>query len=135
MTAFQTVLKLFAVVIAIVAGLHIAFGTKSEILLGARWPQGAALDATIDSQDRFYGAAFLVYGCLLWFCGGDLRRYAPVLKTMFAVFFFAGLARFVSFAQVGTPSPMIIFLWALEIVSPPVLWFWMSRRMRQQHMA
>lgn len=135
MTAFQTVLKLFAVVIAIVAGLHVAMGTNSEILLGARWPQGVALDATIDSQDRFYGAAFLVYGHLLWFCGSDLKRYAPVLKTMFAVFFFAGLARFVSFAQVGTPSPMIIFLWALEIVSPPVLWFWMSHLMRLQHKA
>lgn len=124
---------MFAVVIALVAVLHVVMGTNSEILLGARWPQGAALDATIDSQDRFYGAAFLVYACLLWFCGSDLKRYAPVLKTIFGVFFFAGLARFVSFAQLGTPSPMIIFLWTLEIVSPPVLWFWMTRLMRQQH--
>lgn len=53
MTAFQVVLKVFAIVIAIVFGLHVATGTNSEILLGAHWPQGAVLDATIDSQDRF----------------------------------------------------------------------------------
>jgi Domain of unknown function (DUF4345) len=134
-SAFQAVLKILAVVITIVAGLHVAMGTNSEILLGARWPQGAALDATIDSQDRFYGAAFLVYACLLWLCGSDLKRYEPVLKTMFAVFFFAGLARFVSFALVGAPSAMIIFLWAFEIASPLVLWLWLTRLLRQPHTA
>lgn len=132
---FETVLKFFAIAIAIVAGLHVAMGTQSEILLGARWPQGVPFDATIDSQDRFYGAAFAVYACLLWVCARDLTRYAPVLKIIFAVFFFAGLARFVSFAVVGLPSPMICFLWAVEVVSPPVLWLWLARLQRQSHRA
>lgn len=133
MAAFRTVLKIFAVIITIVACLHVALGTGSELLLGARWPQGVPFDATLDSQDRFYGAAFFVYACLLWLCAGDLKRYAPVLKTLFAVFFLAGLARFASFAALGLPSPMICFLWAVEIISPPVLWFWLARLERQSH--
>jgi Domain of unknown function (DUF4345) len=135
MAAFKIVLKMFAIVIAVVAGLHVAMGTNAEILLGAHWPQGVAFDATIDSQDRFYGGAFLVYACLLWLCTNDLKRYSPVLKIMFAVFFVAGCARFVSFTLVGLPSAMIYFLWAVELLSPPVLWIWMTRLLRPPHMA
>lgn len=127
MRAFQTVLKAFAAVITLVCLLHISLGTKAELLLGAQWPPGVAFDAVLDSQDRFYGAVFFIFACVLWLCANDLRRYAPVLKAALAVFFLGAVARFISFAAVGPPSAFIYFLWAVEVITPPVLWLWMQR--------
>ncbi len=122
MRGFQTVLRGFSAVIFLVALLLIGLGTKAELLLGAHWPKNLPFDATLDSQDRFYGAAFLIYACLLWMCADDLNRYAPVLKAILVVFFVSGLARFVSLAQVGQPSAMIYVFWSSELIVPPILW-------------
>lgn len=129
MSAFQLVLKAFAAVISLVSILHIVLGTKAELLLGAQWPRGLPFDAVLDSQDRFYGAAFSIFACLLWRSANDLRRYAPLLKAMLAVFFLGAVARLISCAAVGQPSAMIYFLWAVEIIVPPALWVWMQRRL------
>lgn len=121
MSAFARTLRFLAPVILAVALAHLLLGTRAEALLGARLPSEVALDPVLDSQDRFYGVAFAVFGVLLWQCAADLVKYQSILRSMFWVFFAAGCARFVSFFIAGWPGPFITGLWALELLAPPLL--------------
>jgi Domain of unknown function (DUF4345) len=109
----------------IIAGLtHVVLGLGADTLLGAA---KIGSDATRDSQDRFYGAIFAVYGFLMFLFVTDLRRYGPALKTLLAVFFLGGVARLVSMIFTGLPSPYVIGLLATELAFPPLLWWWLNR--------
>ena len=46
---------------------------------------------------------------------------------MQAVFFLGGVARLISWAQVGPPIPMFIWLGAIELLLPPLLWLALRR--------
>jgi Domain of unknown function (DUF4345) len=120
-------LKAFSIIILSVAFIHAFLGTEGEVLIGAYWPKDLLKDATIDSQDRFYGVAFALYAVVLWQSANDLPRFSPVLKSAFVVFFLSGCARFIALAITGMPSKAIIFLWVLELVCPPLLLWWHSR--------
>ena len=115
-----TILKLMAPLFCLVGVLHLVFGVGADVMLGAQLPPDAVADPVLDSQNRFYGVAFTLYGVLLHLCATDLARYAPVLRALLWVFFAAGLARLVSIALVGLPSILVLLL------PPPVLW-WLSR--------
>lgn len=120
-------LKLVSPVFALVGALHLALGVGADALLGARLPQEALSDAALDSQNRFYGVAFALYGVLLYLCATDLRKYATVLRCVLWVFFAAGLARLVSIGTHGVPPPLVLALLASEIPVPPLLHLWLSK--------
>lgn len=122
------VLRLLAVGCLIPVALHVSLGVAGDVLIGAGVPE--AIDASLDSQNRFYGATFLIYAALLWLCSRDLKRYATVLRLLLAIFFFGGLARGLSALQYGLPATEIIALWTVELVAPPIIWVWHSRHLR-----
>ncbi|MCB0125506.1 MAG: DUF4345 domain-containing protein, partial [Caldilineaceae bacterium] len=107
--------------------LHLVLGLGADVLLGAKLPAQVLADPALDSQNRFYGVAFTLYGVLLWVCASDIPRYATVLKCIFWVFLVAGLARFVSIALYGSPPPLIWALLVSEIVLPPLLLWWLAK--------
>jgi Domain of unknown function (DUF4345) len=121
---FITALRVLGIGCILAGLLHVIFGLSADTMLGA---QAIAFDATRDSQNRFYGAAFTVYGVLLLMCGTDLRRYASILRIVLAFFFLAGLARLISIVAVGMPSIPALLLLATELIGPPVLWVWQGR--------
>ena len=123
-----TLLKLMAPLFCLVGALHLVFGVGADVMLGAALPAGAVADPVLDSQNRFYGVAFTLYGVLLYLCATDIDRYAPVLKALLWVFFAAGLARLVSIAVVGLPSLFVLLLTATELLLPPPLLWWLTRR-------
>ncbi|MDR2851642.1 MAG: DUF4345 domain-containing protein [Burkholderiaceae bacterium] len=123
-------LKLIAPVFALVGALHLALGAGADVLLGAKLPPEALSDATLNSQNRFYGIAFTLYGLLFYLCATDLRKYATVLRCVLWVFFAAGLARLVSIATHGVPPPLVLALLASELVVPPLLLLWLSKALR-----
>jgi hypothetical protein len=127
LTAF---LKLVAPVFALVGAVHLALGVGADVLLGAKLPPEALGDATLDSQNRFYGIAFTLYGVLLYLCATDLRKYATVLRCVIWVFFAAGVARLVSIATHGVPSALVLALLASELAMPPLLHLWLARALR-----
>jgi hypothetical protein len=114
-------LKALAPLFVVVGLLHVVLGLNADIALGARLPAAAIVDPALDSQNRFYGVAFTLYGVLLWVCAADLRKYAVILRCVLWVFFAAGLARLVSIVTHGLPPPTIINLLATELIAPPVL--------------
>ncbi len=127
MRTFSLVLKLAAPVFFIVGALHLALGAGAEILLGAKLSVEALADPALDSQNRFYGVSFTLYGVLLFLCATNIPKYRIVLRCVIWVFFAAGLARIVSIAIHGVPPPLVLTLAASELLAPPLLAWWLSR--------
>lgn len=110
----------------IMAGLsHVALGPAADRLLGAV----ITGDAGLDSQNRFYGAAFTLYGLIFWVAASDVERHTVMLRLALVAFFLGGLARIASIVLMGWPPPMILALLASEIILPPVI-FWRLHRVR-----
>ncbi len=124
--AFPAALKLMAVMCLIPALLHGFLGVDGDMLIGVP-DQSQLPDPTLDSQNRFYGVAFGLYAVLLWISASDIRQYSSILRVLFAMIFLAGCSRFLAFFAYGWPSPEVTFLWAIEILLPPILWFWLGR--------
>ena len=127
MRSLAVVLKVVAPLILAVGALHLALGLRADALLGARVPAEAMADPGLDSQNRFYGVSFTLYGVLLLLCATDIPRYATVLRCVLWTFFAAGVARVVSIAIHGLPPPLIIALLMAEVIPPPLLTSWLSR--------
>jgi succinate-acetate transporter protein len=120
----RILLKILSVTILAIGALKVTLGAKADRLLDPSISLETVLHPSVDSQIRFYGAAFSVYGVLLWMCSNDMTKYADVFKVLMIVFFLAGVARILSALMRGKPSIMIMGLAALEIFVPPVLLLW-----------
>lgn len=121
MIALSRFLKLFAPIFVLVGILHLILGPGADVLLGARLPANVISHPVLDSQNRFYGVVFSVYGFLLFLCATDLVRYAPVFNICIWVFFAGGVARVISIAQTTLPSAPVLALLAAELLLAPVL--------------
>lgn len=100
----------------------------SHILIGPSViPGSIPVNATMDSEDRFYATLFLGFGAALIWCSGDLCQRRGVFGALLLTFFAGGIARVISWISVGPPIDLFIFLGAVELVLPPVLWLWLDR--------
>lgn len=127
----RIVLKVSSPMFVLVGCLHLILGLHAEVLLGANIGPDTINNAVLDSQNRFYGVAFLVYGFLLYICATDLERYQTVLRTLLWVFFAAGCARLVSIALYGMPTSLVLALLAVELIAPPLLIVWLSSTLNE----
>jgi hypothetical protein len=121
----------------IVAGVFILFAGVFHSLLGVRgdWLIGLeppdVVDPSLDSQNRFYGAAFLLYGILFIYCSRDLPRYAAILKIGFGAMFLAGCARGFAVVAYDWPTWQVCALWFSEVVLPPIVWLWLNYELKR----
>lgn len=127
MKSLAVFLRIAGAGFVLVGALHLMLGLNADVLLGARLPAATIADPALDSQNRFYGVAFALYGVLCFLCTSDIARYAPVLRCMIWVFFAAGCARLVSIAIYGLPPQPVIALLVIELVGPPLLAGWLNR--------
>jgi hypothetical protein len=125
-------LRIIAAVPILVGVLHLALGLNADVLLGARLPASVISDPALDSQNRFYGVSFMLYGVLLFVGGTDLKRYLPVVRWTLWIFFAAGLARLLSIALYGLPPLLVILLLLSEVFGTPALLLWLSRASRKE---
>jgi len=91
--------------------LHIVLGPASS-------PGSIPVNATMDSEDRFYATLFLAYGASLLWCIRDVEHKAKVVYFLMLTFFVGGLARIVSMFTVGLPNTFFIAMTSLELVLP-----------------
>lgn len=117
--AFQIFLGLFGVIDIFIAALHIVLGPSAI-------PGSIPVNATMDSEDRFYATLFAAYGVLLLWCIKDIERKSEVVYSLAAIFFAGGIARLISWALVGRPTPFFIAMTALELVIP--VWMYFAQR-------
>ena len=127
MHKFALVLKCSAPVFIVVGALHLFLGIGADVILGAKLSAAAIADPVLDSQNRFYGVSFSLYGVLLYLCSTDIVKYHAVLKCVIWVFFAAGVARLLSIAVYGVPSAAVLILLSSELVLPPLLAIWLHR--------
>lgn len=118
------VLRITGVLVAVVSLLHVAIGTDAEVLLGSGISELSRNDATLDSQNRFYGVAFFLYGAILIYCASDIHRFRDILGITIGMLFVAGLARIVSIVIVGWPAWPVVALLGIELIGPPALYAW-----------
>lgn len=121
-------LRVFAIGCILAGATHVFLGLGADAALGAH-VGAAASDATLDSQNRFYGASFTLYGVLTWLFTTDTARYAPMFRLVMLCFLASGMARIVSIILHGAPSPMVLGLLASELLLPP-LFLWWTRTIR-----
>ena len=110
-------------ILAISGGIFITIVSLTHISLGHSWlPDTMEVNASIDSEHRFYTSLFLVYGLTLLWCSNDLQNRRPTFYVLLLALFVGGLARIVSLAVHGWPHPMFVVLGVLELVVPPIVW-------------
>ena len=117
-------LRVFGLVCVVVSALHIIFGLQADQMLGAGLTEITLTNASLDSQNRFYGAQFMLMGGVVWLSAKDLARHASLLRLAMAVFFIGGVARVISIFVIGWPSAMIQALLLIELVLPPAILLW-----------
>lgn len=110
----------FGVVCAAIGMTHIVFGPSSI-------PGSVPVNATLDSEDRFYATLFVGYGITVVWCAMDLGSRRGVFLWLLVIFFASGLSRIVSMTQVGLPHPLFSVLTIVELVMPVGLWLWLRR--------
>lgn len=109
-------------------GFHALAGVGGDWFIGLKSPE--AINPSLDSQNRFYGAAFLLYGILFVYCARELLRYADILKIAFATMFLAGWVRSLAVLAHGWPTWQVSALWFTEIVLPPIAWLWLNHEVK-----
>ena len=120
-------LRATAAVFFLAGSMHVILGLGADQMLGAGVSSQTMLDAGLDSQNRFYGAIFTLYGVIFCMAAANLARYLPILKATVWVFFLAGLVRFISVWLFVWPPPLIAALYAAEVLLPPFLIFWINK--------
>ena len=118
--ALRAFVALFGAACVAIALTHIFVGPSSI-------PGSIPVNPTMDSEDRFYATLFLGFGAVHLWCARDLAARTGPLVAMQAVFFLGGVARLISWAQVGPPIPMFIWLGAIELLLPLLLWLALRR--------
>ncbi|MBE0695262.1 MAG: DUF4345 domain-containing protein [Aquamicrobium sp.] len=119
-TVLRSVLFVFGVGVIGISLAHIALGP-------AVIPGSVPVNATMDSEDRFYAVFFLAYGAAVLWCIRDWRSRLREIRLLMAVFFLGGLARLVSIALVGLPHPFFVAMTAIELALPPLV-IWLAAR-------
>jgi hypothetical protein len=110
-------IMIVGVICVIIALAHIAVGPYAI-------PGGAFVNTTMDSEDRFYATLFLGWGVAMIYCSRDLRARSGLFGALLLTFFLGGVARIISALLVGLPNTLFVFLGSLELVLPPLLWWW-----------
>ncbi len=118
--AFQVFLVVFGVIDILISLLHIILGP-------AAIPGSIPVNATMDSEDRFYATLFLAYGIALVWCAKEVEKKSQLIYFLAATFFVGGLARLVSMAAVGLPDPFFIAMTGFELLIPPAMYLAQKR--------
>lgn len=110
----NTLLWLLGAACLLIGLAHIAFGPA--IIRG-----GMAVNATMDSEDRFLATFFAAFGIACVWCARDMKARKPVAVFLMTAFFAGGVARLVSVAAVGRPDNFFVAMTVIELVLPVFL--------------
>ncbi len=113
----SALIMIFGLVCCLIALGHIVFGP-------AIIPGSIPVNATMDSEDRFYATLFLGFGAALMWCSRDLQTQDALFGALLVTFFLSGVSRIVSAVAVGWPNQLFVLLGALELALPPLFWSW-----------
>ncbi|MEV0687317.1 DUF4345 domain-containing protein [Nocardia sp. NPDC050378] len=99
MRVFQVWLRVFGVAVVGIALAHLLFGQSTYI-------GGGEVNATMESDLRFYSVLFAAYGAAFVWAAADIVGRARVIDALGLLFFLGGLARILAWAVAGAPRPL-----------------------------
>jgi hypothetical protein len=105
----------FGLICAGIGLAHLLFGTSTII-------GGGSVNATIDSDMRFYALLFAAYGLVFVWCAVDIADRGRVANILGALFFAGGLARLLAWAATGQPNWFYVMMILVELIVPLVNW-------------
>jgi len=105
----------FGLICAGIGVAHLLFGTSTII-------GGGSVNATIDSDMRFYALLFAACGLTFVWCAVDIAERGRVANILGAIFFAGGLARLLAWAVTGQPNWFYVLMIPVELVIPLVNW-------------
>jgi hypothetical protein len=111
--ATETWFIAFGLICAGIGLAHLLFGTATII-------GGGSVNATIDSDMRFFALLFAAYGLTFVWCAADLTTRGRVANVLGVVFFAGGLARLLAWAVTGQPNWFYVLMIPVELVIPLV---------------
>ncbi|MFO1083291.1 MAG: DUF4345 domain-containing protein [Reyranellaceae bacterium] len=117
--------------VALFGAVCVAIGLAHIVAGPVVIPGSIAVNATMDSEDRFYATLFVGFGVALVWCSRSLATRAWPLGWLLAIFFAGGVSRLVSLWQVGLPHPLFQVLTVVELVLPVALWLLYRKAFRQ----
>ena len=120
--ALQIIIGTGGVAAILIALLHLVLGPASI-------PGSIPVNATMDSEDRFYATIFLAYGLSLIWCVKGIESKKQVVWFLVLTFFAGGIARIISMIAVGLPHPFFVAMTVLEL-GLPIIVFVMLWRLR-----
>jgi Domain of unknown function (DUF4345) len=117
--ALIAVLTLGGIAAVLIGLTHIALGPSSI-------PGSVPVNATMDSEDRFYATLFVGYGIAMLWCVRAIDRRALCIRFLAGLLFASGISRVVSMVAVGPPNLLFQVLTGVEFVVPVLVW-WLLR--------
>lgn len=113
--------KILAIILAIGGGATLLIVVAHLLLGSAAIPGASAVNATVDSEDRFYAVIFGGYGFALLHAARDVEARAPLIRFLAVLFLAGAFARILSWIMVGPPHPFFMAMLALEFVLPVII--------------
>ena len=123
----QILLILFGAADIIISLFHIILGPSAI-------PGSVPVNATMDSEDRFYATLFLAYGITVLWCVKDVEHKSRIVYALMLMFFIGGMARLVSVLAVGLPNTFFIAMTVIELLLPIIVTY-IQIRVTAAHMA
>lgn len=109
----QVWLVVFGAACAGIALAYLLFG--SSTIIG-----GGAVNASVDSELRFYAVPFMAYGFALIWCARDVENKGLAINLLGLILFVGGLARLLGWIATGQPNWFYVLAAPVELVIPIV---------------
>ncbi|MFF2395643.1 MULTISPECIES: DUF4345 domain-containing protein [unclassified Nocardia] len=111
MRVFQVWLRVFGVAVVGIALAHLLFGQATYI-------GGGEVNATMESDLRFYSVLFAAYGAAFIWTAADVVGRARVIDALGLLFFLGGLARILAWTVAGAPHAFYVLMIPVELLIP-----------------
>ena len=113
----------FKIVLMVLSLIPLCFAVVGLIGGAAGANSGGGVSAELDNQYRYLSGYYLSLFFGIWYVLGDIDNRGAVLRLFVFAIFIGGLARLISYVQVGAPPMQGMVGMVLELGSPIlILW-------------
>ncbi|WP_189551184.1 DUF4345 domain-containing protein [Streptomyces lavendofoliae] len=99
-----------------------------EIVVGpSLLPGTPRVSTTVDSNYRFFAGIWCALGVVLLAVARRPAEHATAFRMAFGAVFLGGVARGVSYLDVGAPHPLHTAFIGVELLLPPLMLLWYAR--------
>ena len=113
----------FKIILMILSLIPLYFAVTGIFGGAASNNEGAAVSAGLDNQYRYLSGYYLSLFFGIWYVLGDIDNRGTIFRIFVLAIFIGGVARLLSYAQIGQPPAQAMVGMALEL-GAPVLAIW-----------